>query len=313
MGRIGTALSSRATWVGSAVTAAGVAQLYASYELEGWVSAVLVNTGTASLLFVPLYLVQRAMNVKVQATQRNLEVLTDEVHLSQEETRQTLSELREQFGASQTASRAAEEAGLKAIMEKPSCDSVHDALRRSISLEEVSRRWGIRVKVVDPAAHVYARLVPGADSSVVLHIEKRDGEGVAVVTWQASQTPDQLMLRVAEELRKASLYPHATFDPAFMFTELGNAMSVARSVKDRYALVDNMEGAQQYVAPQWMIYDWGLGAWEGLQPYYIDRAGLRSGDIHRHMLEKTWLDRSSFEEALGTARLLDGRGRIEAM
>ncbi|MGC5585640.1 hypothetical protein ACPYOC_14955 [Ornithinimicrobium sp. W1665] len=300
-------------WIGSAVTAAGAAQLYASYELEGWVSAVLVNTGTASLLFVPLFLVQRAMNVKVQATQRNLEVLSDEVHLAQEETRQTLSELRQRFAASQTESMAAEEAELRAIMENPSCESVHEALERSIRLEEVSRRWGIRVKLVDPGAYVYARLLPSVDSSVVMHIEKRDGEGVAVVPWQLQQTPEQFMFRVAEELRKSSLYPRATFDPALVFTELGNALSVARSVKDRYALVDNMERAQQYVAPQWMIYDWGLGAWEGLQPYYIDRASLRSPDIHRHMLEKTWLDRPSFEEALETARLLDGRGRIEAM
>ncbi len=304
------ARNARATSIGAVITLGGLAQLSVSYAVDGWASSVLVNTGTASLLFVPLFLAQRAMEARVRAAQEDVDILSREVQTHQAEVRQTLQEMREAFVAAQESQRAEEEAGLAAVSASPDCQTIHDELARAMDMREVGR-WGMRVHVVDPRVYVYARLVPEVDSAVHVYIEKRDGEEIAKLLWESGQPADSLMGVIATELRRASLYPSGSFDPTLMFKELGSSLRMARAIKDKYAIVDNMERAQEFVPPQWMIYDWGIGAWPGLQPYYIDRRRMRQRDLELHMREKSWIDETSFEEALRTARLLEMAGRIE--
>ena len=306
----GAASNARAISTGALITLGGLAQLAVSYAVDGWASGVLVNTGTASLLFVPLFLAQRAMEARVRATQEDVDILTHEVQAQNAEVRQTLEEMREAFVAAQESHSAEEEAGLAAVSASPDCQTIHDELARAMDMREVGR-WGMRVHVVDPSVYIYARLVPVGDSAVHVYLEKRDGEEVAKLVWETGQSADAFMADIATELRRASLYPSGSFDPTLMFRELGLSLRTARTIKDRYALIDNMERAQEFVPPQWMIYDWGIGAWPGLQPYYIDRRRMRERDLELHMQEKSWIDETSFEEALRTARLLEKAGRIE--
>jgi len=297
--------------VGAAVTVVGIGQLLISHAISGWGSDVLVNTGTASLLFVPLFIAQRSMEARVRATQEDVDTLARDVMSQQAEVRQSLAELRATFADRDAQSRHDEERDLVEIGENPSCAGVNRALAAARA-QRVLGRWGIRVHVVDPQVRVFARLIPSGESDVTVELEKIDGESVSTVVWRPSEAADDLMSRVSAELRKASLHPGQSFDPTLLFRELSQSLKVAISVKDRFTLIDDMSDAQQYVPPQWMIYDWGIGAWhEGTQPYYIDRERLKERDLEEHMLEKTWLDQASFHEALNTALLLERSGRIE--
>ncbi|HJT91375.1 MAG TPA: hypothetical protein VJ777_05465 [Mycobacterium sp.] len=295
--------------IGAAVTLAGIAQLLLSYVVSGWTSDVLVNTGAASLLFVPLYLVQRNMEMSVRETRRSLENLSQEVQDSQAEVRQSLEELQGAFAARDFERSEERQRDVASIAEQPSCRSVRRALTAAID-DRVMSRKGVRVHVVDPRVYVFARLKPTPEGVNVV-LEKRDGQSVAELDWTAEQTPADIMTEIADRLRAASLSPSNSFDPTLLFKELNETLTVAREVKDRYALIDDMASAQEYVPPQWIIYDWGIGAsHEGLQPYYIDRQRLYDRDLTRHMSEKIWLDRNSFDEAVATARLLGNNGLL---
>src|SRR4051812_6713129 len=71
--------------IGGAVTVAGLGQLALSYAWSGWASGVLVNTGTATLLFVPLYVVQQSMDLRVRETRESVASLEREVRDTQDE------------------------------------------------------------------------------------------------------------------------------------------------------------------------------------------------------------------------------------
>ena len=299
--------------VGATVTLAGLSQLLLSYACSGWISSVLVNTGTASLLFAPLYLVQRKMEIRVRETKRSLDGLSREVRASQTELRQSMEELQRAFTARNTQLSEERERDVASIVEQPSCQVVYRTLTAAIEERVISQR-GLRVHVVDPDVFVFSRLIPTTADTVRIILEKRDGQPIAQVDWTADQTPATLMTEISDRLRAASLSSDSSFDPTLLFRELHETLRVARDVKDRYALIDDMARAQEYVPPQWIIYDWGIGAWhEGVQPYYIDRSRLHDQDLTRHMSEKIWLHRTSFDEALATALLLEKRGRPATM
>jgi xanthine/CO dehydrogenase XdhC/CoxF family maturation factor len=65
--------------------------------VHGWLSSVLVNTGTGSLLFVPLFLVQRALETKVRETQQYVDDLSKNVQSSQADLQQSIDELRRAY------------------------------------------------------------------------------------------------------------------------------------------------------------------------------------------------------------------------
>lgn len=304
--------SDRRLLTGSVMTAAGAAQLTASYLLTGWASGVLVNTGTATLLFVPLYLVQRRMEQRVEATSNSVQELGREVHSTQAEVRQSIEDLRRTFSDTDQDALRAREADVAALAAHPSCVGVRRVLVDAVEERVVSPR-GVRVHVVDPTVFVYARLRPADDgASVDVALEKRDGEVIERVVWHPLESPAELMSHVAASLRRESLHPGEGFDPALLFRDLQATIREARRIKERFTLVDDMACAQEFVPPQWFIYDWGIGAGhDGLQPYYIDLPRLvRDRDLVPHMLEKTWLDEDSFRQALTTAQALHAGGNL---
>jgi hypothetical protein len=298
-------------FVGSSITALGAGQLAGSYFASSWLSGVLVNSGTATLLFVPLFLVQQRMERRVERAQESVAELGRTVENTRAEFQQSLDELRQSFAATDQTLRDETAQTIASVEATPSCSGVRKALSDAIRDRVVSERWGLRVRVVDPDLSIYARLQPTDGDSVTVTIEKRDGESVAELVWTPDRPAEDVMVDVAKELRAASLLG-VEFDPGLMFQQLKEALATARAVKERFAVLEDMATAQEYVAPQWMVYDWGLGAWhdESIQPYDITLDRIRDDDIIRHMLEKPWVHENSFRAALTTAQLLVRAGRL---
>jgi hypothetical protein len=297
--------------VGLTVTVAGVGQLIISHEVLGWLSGVLANTGTATLLFAPLLVIQRTMEARIEQARTSVEALSQEIENTQDAMRQTLAEIRDSFYTQDEQSSRTTKREVDVIGDSPSCLVVHRALSHALERRVISPNWGLRVHVVAPDVFAYARLLPIDGNRVNIWLENRTGEPIADLNWEPNQAPADLMSNIVHHLRTASLVGDH-FDPTLMFIELREAITKADGVKKWYAVVEDMACAQEYVPPQWIIYDWGLGAWHGgLQPYYIMGKRLDESDLFIHMREKRWLHEDSFYEALTTARALKAAGRIE--
>ncbi|MDQ6945348.1 MAG: hypothetical protein M3256_03550 [Actinomycetota bacterium] len=166
------------------------------------------------------------------------------------------------------------------------------------------------MRVIEDAS-IYARLtVESSDLRVTL--ESRAGGQIAETTWRSSQTAADIMQEIADLLRKASLYPGEHFDPGLMFAGFSDLLGTAVELRRRFSLIEDLSGAIELCAPQWLVCDWGIAGYpeDRLQPYPIPAERLEEADWYRHMAEKTWLDEQSFRYALETARALKAAGRI---
>jgi hypothetical protein len=236
---------------------------------------------------------------------------THDSQVAEIDVTQSLDELEQEFSPRQEILRDERQRSIEAIAMSPSCTLIHRILRSAISERVLSGVWGLRVHVIDPSIYVFARLLPDQADAIRIVLERRDGQAISELTWTPSTRPAALMAEIADHLRRASLYPAASFDPTLLFREFSESLSIAWEVKTQFALLEDMSCAQQYVPAQWMIYDWGIGTWQsGLQPYCILSETLPQPDWRSHMSEKSWVDLASFDEAFETAQLLDAQGRL---
>src|SRR3954453_15035639 len=91
-------MTRRQIFIASLLTVAGTAQLLVSHQTTGWVSNVLINTGTATALLVPLFLAQRQLEARVQRgkgeTTQEVAALAQAVETTRAEVAASLEELR---------------------------------------------------------------------------------------------------------------------------------------------------------------------------------------------------------------------------
>lgn len=297
--------------VSAIVTILGAIQLAVSYHVQGWTSGVLVNTGTATLLFVPLFYIQQTLEVRVRETTRSVEQLKLDVQNTKNELRQDVEDLRQKFAEREEALLSQQDEEMAQLDSSPSCQLVHRVLLAAVEEHVISEQWGFRVHVVNERLSVFARLLPVEEGEIEVHIEAADGTLFDAIVWTPDQTPSEFMTRVSSILRASSIHPGSEFDPAFLFARLREDLSIARKVKRKLTLVDTLDYAQQYIAPQWIVYDWGIASWkQGLSPYWIGADALEEQDWIHHMSEKTWVDQDSFRMALLTAVALKRDGRL---
>lgn len=302
----------RTTSTGILVTLAGVGQLWISNLVGDWASSVLVNTGTAALLFVPLYLVQRSLEKRVQSVQRQtaqaVDDLTRDVNSTRQDVQRSIDELREEVHARLKSETAQDRSSFAALSRSPSFRVTIEALHRAKDRKLIGE-CGPRVRVAAPDLNIFARLLPNEDSIRIL-LEAWDAKEVAQLEWRDGKTTDDLMFEVGRALQGAALYHENSFDPGLMFAELSALLQTAEKYVTKYSIYEDYTRAVQLFEPQWMVFEWGIGAYgEELMPYAIPLQRLDPSENWRgHMKEKTWTDMKSFEAAYNAATSLAKAG-----
>jgi hypothetical protein len=242
-----------------------------------------------------------------------VEQLKVDIQNTRDELRQDVEEIRRAFTEREEDMLAQQDDELADLGNSPSCQLVHRVLEAAADEHVISEEWGFRVHVIDESIRVFARLLPMEEDEVEVHIEGADGSRYGFVLWQPDRTPADFMLEVSNVLRAASVHPGANrFDPTFLFSGLRKDLTIGKEKKRKFTLLESLDFAQQYVAPQWMIYDWGIASWDmGATPYWIGTDSLTQSDWIHHMSEKTWVNQDSFREAFRTALALKESGRSQ--
>ena len=245
-----------------------------------------------------------------EKTQKAVGQLQTEVSQASKDTQQSISDLRRAFSDLENATAAARNKDLADIAENPSRDVVYRALSEAAKENTISPRWGIRIPVrPDDTRYVRFEVYTG---DLRLIVEDWSGIEACDVTWCAGETPIDAVLKLSKAMKATSMYPGNSFDPGYIFEELSGTLRLAKRVKERSWDANALSGAQQYVPPQWMIFDWGIGSWEfGGGSYCIQAHRFKESDWIPHMRGKPGIDIGSFGEALSTGKKLLEHGRLE--
>lgn len=311
----------------------GVAALWVSWMIgtASWWSAVLVNAGTALLLFAPLLLAgryierrfdqvqttQTAIEDRQQTTTASIESLAKQVSETRAELRRSREELSDAV-TERLASRRADDAAVVAqLTDAASHDAVFAALERATQLNLISPSGcrvalgttDVCVRFLSPEAQDRFQAEPDPSDDVELSLEGIDGDRIRSLWWSKDQTAEDFLVALGEALQSSGHYPgDKAFRAADVFHNLQQLLEVSLSAAARGAST-SLNGAVQYFPPQWMLTDQRLAS-IGTPGYSIPLGRLREA-WPPHMAEKSWIDRDCFDDAYATARLLFEAGRFD--
>jgi hypothetical protein len=138
------------------VTIGGLGAILAALWLtEGgpaeWGAGVLVNVGAAILLVVPLYLLNRRLDNRIESvrteTRSSVEALTTRVSSFEHEVERRLEDVATSVSTRLAEEQARDLEAFDALRESPTYSTVHEALRRANELGLIVRQRGPRVCV----------------------------------------------------------------------------------------------------------------------------------------------------------------------
>ena len=297
--------SARTNLIAVGVTVAGVAMLAGSRDLSGsasaeWWSGALVNSGTAVLLFVPLYLLTRSLDRRVERVRaeavEGVETLTSRVASFEADVDKRLDDVARSVASRLAAERAADAEAFDALAERPTRTSVLRALA-------VGHRQGLIARpprvLVNEGERLYVAFERGGEDEglaseeddLTLLLEGIGGEFLDCVVWGGDVSVEDAMFKLGRELEARS-HPSDGFDVAALFSGLADLLRVASSSPERRPLI-------QLCPPQWAVREGGVVSYgTGVPLYGIGVARLRHDrSWSAHMAEKSWVDMDSFDDA----------------
>jgi hypothetical protein len=282
-----------------------------------WWEAVLIELGAAALLVVPILFVERHLTT---VEERQVATATDvarlEAHASeshQKTPEEAAYDLSEAVVSRLAAERTADEELFRAVAHEPSRDVVHDALVRAAELRLVSDR-GPRVSLFDTP--LYVRFLGGAtaesDAGLALELERRDGTPIETIGWLPSASTEDVLVALGEAVTAVDEYPgDIAFNPGKIFLDLAALLELAhRAATGTGNLRRPFDPLIELCEPQWVITERGIVTTDPWFRYEITADRFDEVDWDAHVRAKGWVDVTSFQEAIDTARALAARGRL---
>lgn len=324
----------RDRWLAAnASVVAGVIALVLSSAVgaESWWSGVLVNAGTALVLFAPLLLFGRHIEQRfdeVRASQAQIEqrqdatsasiaTLAEEVSSTQAELRRTREELNTAVAGRLTARRERDRTAFADVEAAPSHDVLFTALVRAAELH-LTTTTGCRVPIENtslflwfetPMAYDRFQDGPDPDEDLYLRLEQIGGGEVGRLSWPKRQRAEDFLVDLSEAVVKAGHYPgDKLFNSGRIFGDLRELLELAYESATGGS-VEPLSGVVQFCPPQWVITERALVSTGKPSGYSIPLSRIRE-DWSRHMSEKAWLDRDSFYAALEAGSALYEAGRM---
>ncbi len=295
-----------------------------------WWSGVLVNAGTALLLFTPLAVYgmhvenqfdqvrrgQQKIERQQEETAAGLASLTEEVSQAQGELRRTREELADILSERLAESRSNDATTFQDVEERPSHRGLFEALMRASKLGLISRD-GCRVKLRSTTLYLrFQRPEPGPfgelphpNQDLPVQIESIDARPLRDLRWRSDQGAEDFLVELSEELIGLAQYPgdrsfgpDSVFSPLKAMLELANRSATSGSSEPLTSVIE-------FCPPQWVITSSHLIAVD--PPYAIPMIRMRESRWHEHMREKVWLDYDSFTYAFSVSRVLFDAGKLD--
>jgi hypothetical protein len=300
---------------------------------DGYLSDLLLNIGTALLLFAPLLLLQRRMEQELlqlrDETRSSVEGLSSDVADIRRQAHETAARLDQLGEATRSRIREQQDIDTKAFHDfdiGPSRTILLQILFRALQLRAISWR-GIRVQVPgtwerlrfatgetyamdgSPATIPEEEYHPDADAGPILWaaVESLYGEVHDIVEWLPGQPAEEFMAEVAGRLQSIGRYRDDTFDAASILRDLKAALRIAIEGRTGVGQFGELAPIIEIPNDQWIIQTTGLSS-----PRYgyfipadrvVNAGSEREGpSLDEHMKEKRWVDSDKFEMACDIAR-----------
>ncbi|MFE9206172.1 hypothetical protein [Micromonospora sp. NPDC007230] len=284
--------------VGS-VVALLAALFLTSDGLGQWSAGVLVNIGASVLLVVPVYLLNQRLDRRIERvrveTTSSVQELTERVETFEQEVERRIDDV-----AASVSSRLQEEsrqdvAAFDALVETPTRESFHEAMRRANELGLISPRRGPRVCVSEEwRIFVQVDYDPDPDigrdfEHIMFTVEDFDGAPIELILWSADLDAAEVLFRVGRAVQAATAA--AKLDVKGFLGGLRDLLTVANSHPSRRPIL-------QLCPPQWAITPERLVSYGDHRAYGVRIYNLENDNYLATMIgEKPWVDRDSFDEA----------------
>ncbi|MGI5243159.1 hypothetical protein [Dactylosporangium sp. CA-139066] len=325
----------RNRWVLLAALVTGVGVLVWSWSArgDGWLSGLLVNVGTALVLFAPLLLVgwhierrldevsagQAQIGERQEKTAASIATLAEEVSQTQAELRRTRDELSQAVADRLAATRDADQAMFAEVGEVPTHGTLFTALVRADKLG-LTARPGCRVPVhhtnlhlrfVTPTTADQFQEEPDPWDALDMQLEAVNGDVVARLSWPQDQLAEDFLVGLAEAVVEVGQYPgDRRFDAVRVFHDLGELLGLVYRSATGGSVVP-LNGVVQFCPPQWVVTDRALvSVGKPGGGYSISVSRIDESQWPKHMAGKPWLDEDSFDVAYEAAAALYGARRL---
>ncbi|MCW3813714.1 hypothetical protein ONA91_04475 [Micromonospora sp. DR5-3] len=292
-------------------TVAGIGTLLAALAMTSdglgdWGAGVLVNIGASVLLIVPVYILTKRLDKRIERvgseTRSSVQALADRVETFEQDVERRIEDVAASVAAQLEQERHEDKAAFTALGSAPSRDSVLEALRRANELGLISQRRGPRVCVSD-AWRIFVRIdfneAPDRyfdEEEVSFTLETFDGNMLAVVLWPEDQDVEAVMVKLGRSLLRET--SGEQLDVRGLFEGMSRALSIAQTDPERRPI-------WQVCPPQWVVTEHGIHTYGGA-PYYgaATRALEGNARLATHIAEKTWVDPDSLDDAVAVALAL---------
>lgn len=296
------------------VTVGGFAMLAAALGVTRagpgeWAAGVLVNVGAAVLLVIPLYLLNRRMDERIERvrveTVSGVQALTERVSAFESEVERRLGDVAESVSARLAQERVDDMASFDALLHTPTRRAVEEALRRADELGLISRKRGPRV-CVSETWQVYVRVgfieagASSADGLVRFVVEDVTGKSLDTVQWLRDESVEDVMVRVGRAVHRTASTDD--FNVEALFRGLREALGVAYSHPHRRPIY-------QLCPPQWAVTDRGMVTYGvyGAVPlchFHVLSLKERLDVFSEELADKPWIHFASFDAAQEAALAL---------
>jgi hypothetical protein len=312
----------RADYVLAGATIFGLAMvLYAlvlTPEANEWAAGVLVNLGSAVLLVIPIYLLNRGIDRRIQRvtveTAAQVQAIAAQVSTFEADVDRRLEDVAASVTARLTEERKRDAAAFDMLLHSPSRAAVEEALTRAHDLGLiqpkrgprvcVSDEWDLYVRVdFDDGSMHYTANGFGIENGELIEfvVERKNGGQLELVPWPAGDEVGDIMVRIGRALERGGTSDR--FDVVQYFRGLRDALVAAASHPDRRPI-------WQLCPPQWVVTSRGITSYGDEDPIAISSDSLydprhwESALERRHLAETPKIHMRSYETAVDAGRAL---------
>ncbi|MEU1641419.1 hypothetical protein [Micromonospora zamorensis] len=288
----------------STLTLAGVVLLVVALALTSdslgeWGSGVLVNAGASVLLILPVYLLTKRLDDRINRvgneTRRSVSELTDRVSSFEQDMGRKLEDVAASVRERLMTERKRDLVAFESLVDSPNYPVISEALRRADELGLIARDRGPRV-CVDDYWNVFIRTDFHPLYGIKFVAETASGTELNTVTWKEGQEFQEVLVRVGRAVQRAS--DIESLDLRGFLAGLRHCLVVAHH--DPYC-----RPIWQLCSPQWAVTPTHLVAYDGSGIPSVDiQRVFREQDLAGRMSGERWVDADSLREAVSVAAAL---------
>lgn len=275
---------------------------WASGVETSYVESLLLNAGTACVLFAALYLAQRfVLDRQVENVRQSVDATHDEIDELRKSVTVSLEELGDELDRRREIENRTDDSLLEQFRVEPNAARLRAMLDRARQLKAVSAN-GPRAEV--PGTGYYLRAAIDPDGDLHLGLEDESGNRRASLAWTEERTAADMLVHFRSWLDQNTHFANANMQPAL--EAITNTIEIGIGAKTgRRTGPTDLSPIIEQIGPTWAITDFGIEA-IGEHHYVIESSRLNETDWYSHVGGKSWVDQDEFWHALMTAERLFG-------